>query len=269
MRRFHFQVAVALVLLSGVIYVLHWLFFHDAHHISIFFLSDLAFLPVEVFLVTLIIDKGIEKREQEHIMEKLNMLIGLFFSEIGRNMISLFSGMDLHKEELHEKYILTQTFFNPDFKSIIKWTRSHKFKINVCELNFLDLQSMLNEKRDFFSTLMANSAVLEHDTFSELLYALFHLQEELNNRNTLDLQCDMHEFDIQQLRNDVERVYKLLAIEWVMYMKHLNDQFPYLYYTALTQNPFDERSVEMVEEEVKNYLIEHNMLGFALEPLDQ
>jgi len=255
MKKFHFKVALILIAVSALIYILHWFLFRDVEHISIFFVSDLAFLPVEVFLVTLIIDKGIQKREQEHIMEKMNMIIGLFFSEIGRDMIRMFSEVDLHKEDRNDEFVLINSFYRPDFNKIIKWTKEHEQTVDVCEINLLVLKNMLNDKRDFFSTLMANSAVLEHDTFSELLYALFHLQEGLNNRNILEMQCDMHKFDIQQLNLDIERVYKLLAIEWVMYMKHLNEKYRYLYYTALTQNPYDSRPTKEIEEKVNNYLL--------------
>ncbi len=44
---------LSLVLLSVALYVLHFVFFHDAHHIFIYLVGDLAFLPLEVLLVNL------------------------------------------------------------------------------------------------------------------------------------------------------------------------------------------------------------------------
>lgn len=44
-----------LLLLSVLFYVLHYAIFHDAHHIFIYFVGDVAFVFIEVLLVTLII----------------------------------------------------------------------------------------------------------------------------------------------------------------------------------------------------------------------
>ena len=42
---------VTLVFTSAAIYVLHYMLFDDAHHIFIYMLGDVAFVPIEVFLV--------------------------------------------------------------------------------------------------------------------------------------------------------------------------------------------------------------------------
>ena len=54
------QIVVLLLCTSAVLYVLHYLIFRDLHHIGIFFLHDLAGMPLEVILVTLFFDKIIE-----------------------------------------------------------------------------------------------------------------------------------------------------------------------------------------------------------------
>ena len=44
-----------LVVISATIYFIHYLIFDDAHHIFIYLLGDIAFVPIEVLLVTLIL----------------------------------------------------------------------------------------------------------------------------------------------------------------------------------------------------------------------
>jgi hypothetical protein len=34
-------------------------------------------------------------------------------------------------------------------------------------------------------------------------------------------------------------VYELLAAQWLAYMKHLRDNYPYLFSLAIRTNPFD------------------------------
>ena len=53
-----------LILLSIFFYVIHYLLFKDSHHIFIYLVGDIAFVFIEVLLVTLIIHKLLELREQ-------------------------------------------------------------------------------------------------------------------------------------------------------------------------------------------------------------
>ena len=49
--------AAALLTLSALFYWMHFLLFHDAHHIFIYLVGDIAFVPIEVLLVTLILHR--------------------------------------------------------------------------------------------------------------------------------------------------------------------------------------------------------------------
>jgi hypothetical protein len=56
-KRFSFitYLAIGFVALSALLYFVHYLIFRDVHHIFIYLLGDLAFLPIEVLLVVIII----------------------------------------------------------------------------------------------------------------------------------------------------------------------------------------------------------------------
>ncbi|MEW6769943.1 MAG: hypothetical protein AB1330_00935 [Bacillota bacterium] len=47
----------SLIVLSALLYFLHYLIFRDPHHIAIYLLGDLAFLPLAVLMVTLILHR--------------------------------------------------------------------------------------------------------------------------------------------------------------------------------------------------------------------
>ncbi|MEI6614832.1 MAG: hypothetical protein WCL37_08030, partial [Chrysiogenales bacterium] len=59
MKKYKWQLLLSTVLVvtSIGLYALHFLIFHDARHIFIYLLGDIAFLPVEVLFVTLIINQ--------------------------------------------------------------------------------------------------------------------------------------------------------------------------------------------------------------------
>ena len=72
---------------------------------------------------------------------------------------------------------------------------------------------------------------------TELLLSIFHLVEELKLRKTIEeLPCE----DCDHIAVDINRAYQMLVREWISYMKHLKDNFPYLFSLAMRTNPFDQ-----------------------------
>jgi len=74
MRQLSWQVflGVSLLVLSAVFYFLYYLVFRDSHHIFIYLVEDVAFVFVEVLLVTLIIHRVLDEREKRGRLGKLN-----------------------------------------------------------------------------------------------------------------------------------------------------------------------------------------------------
>src|SRR4030042_1317024 len=84
--------ACSFIALSALIYFVHYAIFHDAHHIFIYLVGDLAFLPLEVFLVVIVIERVLARREKQAIMQKLNMVVGAFFRELGTELLKKLLG---------------------------------------------------------------------------------------------------------------------------------------------------------------------------------
>lgn len=91
---------------------------------------------------------------------------------------------------------------------------------------------------------MENPNLLEHDSFTELLWAVFHLTEELAYRESVE---DLPISDYRHIAGDIERVYGLVIYEWLAYMKHLQSDYPYLFSLAIRTNPFNDHSSPIVE----------------------
>jgi plasmid maintenance system killer protein len=86
---------------------------------------------------------------------------------------------------------------------------------------------------------------LEHETFTELLRAVFHLTEELEKRNDLR---QLPRADYEHLELDTERAYRILIYEWLQYMEYLMNEYPYLFSLALRTNPFDPNAKVEIED---------------------
>ena len=54
------RLVFGLAILSVALYLVHYAVFRDWHHILIYTLHDIAFLPIEVLLVTLVIHRLLE-----------------------------------------------------------------------------------------------------------------------------------------------------------------------------------------------------------------
>lgn len=80
MKHFKWQIilGVSLITLSAIFYLIHYFIFRDAHHIFIYLLGDIAFVFIEVLLVTMIIHEVLAMREKRLLLEKLNIVIGSF-----------------------------------------------------------------------------------------------------------------------------------------------------------------------------------------------
>jgi hypothetical protein len=105
------------------------------------------------------------------------------------------------------------------------------------------LQKFLAEKIDFLLRLLENPMLLEHESFTDLLWAVFHLTEELGARGKLQA---LPQSDYEHLAGDMKRIYGLLVYEWLNYMEHLKSNFPYLFSLAMRTNPFDQEASPIV-----------------------
>jgi hypothetical protein len=128
-----------------------------------------------------------------------------------------------------------------DFKDAGEFIRNSNFDLEITgdnsSIEFLVcLKGFLVDKRKFLLALLENPNLLEHETFTELLRAVFHIAEELERRPDIK---QLSSADYVHLKNDIERVYGLLIYEWLLYMAHLKENYPYLFSLALRLNPFD------------------------------
>jgi hypothetical protein len=238
MKRYnwHLLLASSLIALSASIYLLHFSIFRDAHHIFLYLIGDLAFLPVQVLLVTLIIEKLLNEREKRQMLKKLNMVIGVFFSEVGTSLLRSFSDFSPHSESIRKDLIVTNDWSNRSFSGMSRRLKSHDYRVEIQKERLEELKGFLLGKRDFLLGLLENPNLLEHESFTELLWAVFHLTEELSCRPRM---TELTDPDCQHLNGDIKRVYASLVAEWLAYMRHLKDDYPYLFSLAVRTNPFD------------------------------
>jgi len=237
--------AVSLCLTSLLLFIFHFMIFHDLHHILIYTVHDLAFLPIEVLLVTLILHQMLERRAMRTKFEKLNMVIGVFFSEIGIPLLRFFVS---HDPDMKEKYAFFSSIGSWDhaaYMKKIKETARFSYDIRVSCADLRELRSILVEKENLLVRMLENPVLLEHESFTEVLQAVFHLTEELKYRGSCE---NLPESDIGHLSGDIKRGYSHMVTIWLSYLDYLKANYPYLHSLSVRTNPFSGEEQVIIRE---------------------
>ena len=233
-----FIAGIVMVFLSIFFYVLHYLIFHDAHHIFLYLIGDIAFMFIEVLMVTLIIHQLLNEWEKRSHLRKLNMVIETFFSEFGKHLLVYLSNFDKSLDAVHNFITDRNECCELDFKEAFKAIKTYKADIDIHRINLSKLSKFLTQKRSFLINLLQNPNLLEHETFTNTLMSIFHIAEELAAR---DLDA-LSEDDKQHTKVDIERAYNNLIHQWLHYMQYTQEHYPYFFLFAMRTNPFDEKA---------------------------
>ncbi len=247
MKRFRWQILFGslLIVSSTILYFVHYFIFKDSHHIFIFMLKDIAFLPIEVLIVTMVIHRLLVTREKSVMLEKLNMVIGAFFSEVGTALLTYLSDFDPRLDKIRGNLIVTGDWSDKQFARVSKLLRTYDYQVEIERVELEDLRGFLAEKRGFLLGLLGNPSLLEHDPFTELTRAIFHLVDEFENREDLR---HLPDSDCEHLNRDLKRVYAPYVHQWLDYMKHLKRSYPYFFSLAMRINPFDQKASAIVRQ---------------------
>lgn len=185
------------------------------------------------------------RQERERRKRKTDLLVGLFFSQLGTSLLSSFSQLDPHRGDLARILSDPEWFSSDRLRRLVADLGSRTYTLDCRDYDLAALRESLGKKVDALSLLLQNPDLDEHSRFSDLLQALLHLWQELVHREDL---CGLPETDYAHLSGDINRVYGLLVLEWAVYMGHLKLTYPYLYSLALRTNPFDETASVVVRD---------------------
>ncbi len=234
--KWYLWLTLLLAAASLFFYLAQMLIFHRPHDTFFYMLQDLAFVPVQVLLVTLILNDLMARREKKALLNKMNMVIGAFFGEAGTELMVHLSKFDRQAAELRSLLKIEAGWNEVHFKQARQKLLSQDHTIDPHSGDLEILNEFLSAKRSFLLSLLENQNLLEHQSFTDLLWAVSHLTEELKLRSNFD---KLPESDLAHLSGDIKRAYVLLLAEWLGYVKHLKTAYPYIYSLVIRSNPLD------------------------------
>lgn len=236
---------LGLIIFAGLLHYGHYLIFQDVHHLLSFLGKKIAFVPLEVLFVTLIIHQILSIHERSVIKSKMNMLVGAFYSEVGNDLLSLLNKTAVMDESKRSGFHVRRGWTDKDFIRAAKDAIGLKPSFQVDPDILEEIKNLLGKKRRYLLLLLENPNLMEKESFTDMLWATFHLADELSRRK--DFQS-LPQSDINHLKNDIRRVYLRLLSQRFSYLKHLKKDYPYLFSLEIRINPFDPHSEIVVTE---------------------
>ena len=82
-------------------------------------------------ILSLVIDRVIKQRETDALIEKLNLIIGVFFSEVGTSTLKYFTAIDSSVKEIANFLIVDPSWEDRDFKKALEKC----FSVFICYSN--------------------------------------------------------------------------------------------------------------------------------------
>ncbi|MDN7025184.1 hypothetical protein FGU65_09820 [Methanoculleus sp. FWC-SCC1] len=243
LQRWETRLGIALVATSVIIYLTKYLLLGDALNTYQYLFNAIGFLPINVLLVTVILNQLLSVRAKRERLEKLNMVIGTFFSEVGTGLLAYLSDHDPSLSRIRGDLIVRGDWTDEEFARVRTRLGDYDYDVAIDRIDLAALHTFLMERRNFLLRLLENPVMLEHESFTDLLRAVFHLTEELERRGDL---TGLPRNDLEHLTGDIRRVYGMLVRQWLDYMHYLQKSYPYLFSLAMRSNPFDEEASPVV-----------------------
>jgi len=225
---------VALFALSAVIYWIQFEMFHDPDTTEFYMLQDWAFLPVQIAIVTIVVGMIVSDREKKERMSRTRTLASAFFRDFGTDMIALMIGHAERSECLESLAAIDQNWTEKDFIRASEALKTADIKTNCTAEGFLEMKEPLLASKADLQAIASNPALLEHEDFTDMLWAIFHMIDELTLRGEMSDQTDA---DIAHLNVDLERALRGLLMNWVCHIEHIKSEYPYLYVIEAKKNP--------------------------------
>ncbi len=237
---------VLLATLTIALYTVRWSAFPDPQLRSEmwrFLVGDIAFLFLQVLLVTIVIDGAIQSRRRDETREKLNMIVGAFFAQVGTGLLKTFAQCDEEMANVRADLIPSAGWTARDYARARTGFAAHEPRLELDGDFLAMLRDTLGDQRAYLLGLLSNQSLHEHGTFTDLLWAITHVSEELEARPALH---GLPASDIAHLAVDVRRAYSALGAEWLGYLEHLQSGYPHLFSLVVRTNPLDPNASPIV-----------------------
>lgn len=225
-------VVVLLFLLSACIYAVQVVVFGAPRDTLFYLFQDWAFLPVQIALVTVVVGRLMADRERRERAEKTNMLASSFFSDVGAAVMRMLLERTVNACDVAPLLKVQAGWDEKRYAEAAVAVREVPLDVRMEAQDLCALRDLLAERHLALLVIASNPVLLEHEEFTDMLWALFHLSDEFAYRSDLE---HTSQPELDHLNDDASRALRMILVNWLGHMRHIGDEYPYLFSIARLQ----------------------------------
>ncbi len=191
-------------------------------------------------MISFILEKYLHRRAKQEKFRKMQVVISAFYTDIGSALIQNFAHFNTNFEILKEEFNLEEDVIHPEKERLLNHVCDFDYAMDSRAGDLMSLKTFLISAKPHILRMFENPNLLEHDQFTDMLWSVYHVLDELENRTSF---TELPANDMNHLSIDIKRAYQLVIREWVAYMIHVQKEYPYLYSLAKRKNPFSENEI--------------------------
>ena len=141
--RYILLLAVALLLTSALVCLVAYDIYGKADEIGFWLLMETAFLPIQVLLVGLIIERLLARHERRQRLHKMNMVIGVFFTELGTHLLGDLAASLDNRAAVVEALGIRGDWSPANYHRALERARALEYRVNLDALDLPVLKQVL------------------------------------------------------------------------------------------------------------------------------
>ncbi|MCH3943327.1 MAG: hypothetical protein WAY93_09140 [Atopobiaceae bacterium] len=228
-KRTALVIASLLLACSAAIYLVQLSLFGDARDTGFYLLQDLAFLPVQIAIVTIAVGMIVAEMQRRERIDKTHMLASSFFAEGGTAIMRTLRSCAGCSGELCSILDVRASWTPADFSRASEGVRAMTIGVSCSRDDLEAVREVLAQHRLSMLVISSNPVLLEHEDFTDMLWAMFHLTDEFTYRGD---PSGYTEADVDHLNEDCARALRSLLVNWLAHMGHLRQEYPHLFTIA-------------------------------------
>lgn len=235
-----------LILLVILFYYIYYFIFGGIKSLMESLIMSIATIPLDILVTGFIANYIVEKKEREKKENEMNMIIGIFYNQVGTEVLDVLVKADNCIENIRNTALIKKDWKQEQYKILYEKLNQYEYCVDINKLDLSKLKDILLKNEDFFIDLILNPTIQDKELFTETIVAMIHLKDELNDRFIGE---ELDDYEKVHITVDLNMAYKSLALRWVDYMYHLQTLYPQLFTKALVTSPFDNREKFVKDKE--------------------
>jgi len=188
-------------------------------------------------VVATITERLVIAKEEEFREEKLSIVLSVFYSEFGNDLIERLIQYDTDAGSLRSILSIDDIWNERQFNAAVAKLKDREFSLALERSDLPGLLEFIESRTETLLRMLENPNLHKDSSLTDLLRAILHFKEELHHR---DDYASLPDTDIKHLSGDAARAYRMLALQWAGYLWYIKENYPYLYSLALRVSPFRE-----------------------------